>query len=161
PTPLDPYNIKSGEIEYYGSAEVLMTGRLDAVALATNMSPDVYEAIADEIRTRHSLECNKNATSFKRLRMAVYKNPERLTDDLREIILRARAAKATTEERIELLTVYPETESIEDMKVTCPLDIRQYTRVRNSYHEQFLELQHNSSLNFFAIPTSQYEKTRF
>lgn len=167
PTPGDPYNVKTHSMSYYHAAEMLMLGRFKNRAdLITNSdTADVHtimmglDAIELEIITQHEHQCRRNNESTNRLQASFRHNTARFDPGMADVIRDVRSGVASTEERIALLIQHPEMDSIEDMKFTCPLDIKGYKSAMERYFRNFMELQHKSVIDFTIIPKDEQEIT--
>lgn len=109
-------------------------------------------AVQDEIVVQHSRQCYRNNESIKRLKTLFLHDPSLFDLSISDIIYRVRSGEATSEERIVLLARHPEMDSIEDMKFTCPLDIKSYKKMMRTYLESLIELQHKSNIEYSPIP---------
>lgn len=163
PTPGDPYNVMTYSTQYYKAAELLMIGRFtDQSDLITNSDEEELKtihrglmAIELEILTQHELQCRHNNESIQRLQASFRRDPASFDPEMVPIILAVRSGEASTEDRIALLLKHPEMESIEDMKSTCPLDIKGYERTIEQYYRTFMELQFNTNFDVAMIPTDE------
>lgn len=155
PTPADPFNIVAGDRPYFESAEELMQQRFDDKADQVNLDSMSRNSIKREISTQHMMQSTKNAEGYNRLRLAVAQDPSRLTDELAGIIPDVRSGLASSKNRLLLLSSFPEMVAIEDMKYTCPLDIKGYQRAMRTYVNKLRELQFSAGLDFFVLSNDE------
>lgn len=166
PTPLDPYTLRTSGAEYYGSALMLMNGRLDDTAQKSGLSSDspAYMATAAEIETQHSLRSMKNSESLDRLRLEIFQRRTlgvEISKESQERILRARAATATMVDHIRLLEEFPQMEAIEAMKATFPLDMKAYTNAMKTFTGRLVSFQYTMPELNMRSPCEDDAKPRY
>jgi hypothetical protein len=144
PTPGDPYHLVANESNYYHAAEMLMLKRLEEWAMTPGISPEDIDKIEDEIIMQHQLQCKQNHASIERLIESFKNSPASFDLDTAKMINRVRSGEATSFDRVSLLFEHPEMDSIEDMKFTCPFDIKTYKKVVSEYNKDLWSVQLDS-----------------
>ncbi len=144
PTPLHPsmLTVESSYIDYSSAALAYMHGRHDArlfesgvqLPLASNV------AIEAEINTAHAFQVEKNGDSMQRLLHEYSAHPESFSLDTARTIYDERCGHGSTENRLKLLSTFPGIGSIEDMKMTAPLDGKKILLGQQQYYAHLHEL---------------------
>ncbi len=152
PTPLDPDNVEINHIPYRNHATYWMTERLHGtlsrlVEKGFTMSDATHSAIVDEIEAQHGIRCEQNQGAYARLIRAVAKNPERLDIGVARSIEAIRSGKATSLQRINLLSAFPKMFAIEDMKDTAALDDAGYEEHVTDYVDSLRRLSQEDVSN--------------
>lgn len=130
PTPLDPYNVHAisyddGSHENTGAiyaqvASLLLDHRFEEYVEPLQLPEFVNDMVTDELGTSLNIRCERNNESMIRLKEALKQRPA--SDELLEIVVRARTGHAQPEELIRLVKEYPEMISAELYKLVLPFD---------------------------------------
>ena len=158
PTPLDPYGLKVRESDYETSVHTYLRLTLDHRLDELGIQLEGYfdDAITEEISVAHIYQMSKNDESFHRLRQHYEKGQISVTREQAEAIYRERAGYGTSINRLRLLSDFPEMESIEDMKLTAPLDEGKIVAGRQLYFKRLERLANESDdFTFDFIPEEE------
>lgn len=149
PTPLDPFGLKVRDTDYQASVHTYLQLTLDQrlEELGIQLDEGIAEAIAKEISVAHIYQMSKNDESFHRLRGCYENGRIAVSREQAEAIYRERAGYGSSINRLRILSDFPEMESIEDMKLTAPLDEGKIIAGRQLYFNR-LKLLANESDDF-------------
>lgn len=159
PTPADPHNVVDAEGNgYFSASRDMMTERFQKVAKEIGLDDMARISILAEIETQHQLQCDKNAANYDKFCDILVESGYLLNDDMRAMITRIRSGEATSAERIILMSLFPEMEAIEDMKITAPLDAKAFKRAIRTYMAGLIRLNnHSSDIDLKLLPQSEQE----
>ena len=157
PTPIDPYDLVTHGSSYPNGAmhymEGMFTTRLDELGI--ELPPFHEEAILSEINMSHNFQVQKNSQSISCLREKFANNPHSFMLDQARAIYLERIGQGTSERRLRIVAEHDEVDSIEDMKITAPLDERKVLLGLKEYYTRLQAIAEKGDVSIDFIPAHQ------
>lgn len=142
PTPLDPFSLSIGNVNYPTHSRVKITNRIDQAIEYYGVPDDIAKMIYNEAQYTQDLRNERNSQSMQRLRNTIEHHlGDRIVDDaMHDIIAKARAGTAAPAELLRLIKEYPEMIAVEFYKFTKPLDREAMALARYTSEAMMLRL---------------------
>ena len=157
PTPIDPYDLVTHASNYSNGAqhymEAMFTGRLEELGIELPAFHE--EAIQAEIYASHSFQVQKNSGTILRLREKFMRDPKSVSLAQARAIYLERIGRGTSEQRLRIVAEHDDVDSIEDMKMTAPLDERKVMLGLNEYYGRLQAIAAKGDVDIDFIPANQ------
>lgn len=157
PTPIDPFGLVTNSSHYPGGAlhhmDGLFTERL--YDLGVQLPSYHQEAIEAEIVASHEFQILKNSNSILRLREKYIQNSSSISVKQARAIYLERICQGSSEQRLRIVAEHNEVESIEDMKMTAPLDEVKVLLGLQQYYENLQAIATKNDIDIQFLPANQ------